>query len=340
MRAEIAEQPQRWRDLLADRDAIAGAAAVLGRVDPELLLFVARGSSDHAALYAQYLAHALLGIPAALATPASVTAHGARLRYPRSVALAVSQSGRSPDLLATVRAVMDAGVPVVSYTNDRTSDLALLGTAAVDLAAGPELAVAATKTYTAELLALALTLLRAAGRDDADVDALVTRLADGVARDLEDDGPTRAAVEALTGHGRVLVVGRGYSMSSAKEGALKLMETNAIAASGWSAADAIHGPLGQVIPGTPVVLLTGGPGGRESVAEFAEKAAALGATLIEVGSGVIPGAAVRVPVAEVADILVPIAEIVPLQRIALGLALAGGKDPDQPEGLRKVTLTT
>lgn len=340
MRAEIAEQPDRWRDLVARRDEIDAAAAVIARADPELILLAARGSSDHAAMYAQYLVHSVLGVPAALTTPASVTVHAARLRYPRTVALAVSQSGRSPDLLATVHAISDAGVPVVAYTNDRTSALAISGDVSVDLAAGTELAVAATKTYTAELLALALTILRAAGRDWAELDDAIDRLAVGVAADLREDTDILAAADELGGRDRVLVAGRGLSMSSAKEAALKLMETNAIAASGWSAADAIHGPLGQVVPGTAVVLLTAAEAGRASVLEFGERAADLGAVVVEVGPGIVPSARVRLRVAAVGETWTPLAEIVPLQRLALALAIASGKDPDQPEGLRKVTLTT
>lgn len=340
MRAEILEQPARWRDLLARRAAIDAAAALVTRTDPQLVLLVARGSSDHAAMYAQYLVHAELGVPAALTTPASITAHGARLRYPRSVALAISQSGTSPDLLATVRAIAAAGVPVATYTNGTSNILATLGDAPVDIASGAELAVAATKTYSAELLALALTIYRATGRDWSDLEAMTEQLADAVESSLRDDVGLAAAAAALTGRDRVLVVGRGLSMASAKEGALKLMETTAIAASGWSAADAIHGPLGQVVPGASVVLLTTSRAGRDSVVEFGERAAELGAEVIEVGPGLVPAARARLDVPAVEDPLVPLAEIVPLQRLALELATGAGRDPDRPPGLAKVTLTT
>lgn len=340
MRAEIAEQPERWRDLLARREQVDAAAELVRATRPELFLLAARGSSDHAALFAQYLVHAELGVPAALTTPASVTVHGARLRYPRSVALAVSQSGRSPDLLATVGALAEAGVPVVSFTNDASSELAALGTPSIELTAGAERAVAATKTYTAELLALALTVLRSAGRDWPSLDAAVETLASAVAADLADPALVGPAADVLAGRDRLLVIGRGYSMASAKEGALKLMETNAVAASGWSAADATHGPLGQVVPGTAVVLLTGDPAGRESVVDFGRRAEALGAALVEIGPGAVPAASAVVPVPEVEEALLPLAEIVPLQRIALDLAVRAGLDPDSPAGLRKVTLTT
>jgi glucosamine--fructose-6-phosphate aminotransferase (isomerizing) len=339
MRAEIAEQPERWLDLLARREAIDAAADLILRTRPELLVFAARGSSDHAAMYAQYLAHNLLRIPAMLATPASITGFGTQLAYPRSVALAVSQSGRSPDLLATVASLAAGGVPIVAYSNDETSDLARAAEAHVALAAGPEVSVAATKTYTAELLALALTLHRAAGTGWTELDVRVRALAASVAADLAQPDAVSDAVAALTGVERVLVVGRGYSMASAREGALKLMETNAIAASGWSAADATHGPLGQVVPGTVVVALTGSPAGRDSVLSFAESASALGGEVIEIGPGLLPDPAALVHLDKQDHQLLPVREIVPLQRIALELALRRGLDPDRPAGLRKVTMT-
>ncbi|KRC49185.1 hypothetical protein ASE16_10390 [Leifsonia sp. Root227] len=339
MRAEIAEQPDRWLDLLGARDAIDAAAELIAGTRPELLVFAARGSSDHAAMYAQYLAQNLLHIPAMLATPASVTGFGTQLAYPRSVALAVSQSGSSPDLLATVASFASAGVPVAGFSNDESSALADASDIHVPLVAGPETSVAATKTYTAELLALALTLHRATGTGWAELDERVRRIAASVAADLAQPDAVASAIAAVEGVDRVLVVGRGYSMASAREGALKLMETNAIAASGWSAADATHGPLGQVVPGTVVIALTGSPAGRDSVLSFAAAAAALGGTVIELGPGLIGDATARIRLDERDAELLPLREIVPMQRIALELALSRGLDPDNPAGLRKVTLT-
>ncbi|RXZ50621.1 hypothetical protein ESP57_02080 [Agromyces fucosus] len=129
-------------------------------------------------------------------------------------------------------------------------------------------------------------------------------------------------------------------MATAKEGALKLMETNAIAASGWSAADATHGPLGQVVRGTGVVALTSGEAGRDSVISFADAARRLGGVIAEVGGCVIDVAQVQVPTAMVASELSPLVDIFPLQRLALELALRRGLDPDRPAGLAKVTKTT
>jgi glucosamine--fructose-6-phosphate aminotransferase (isomerizing) len=344
MRAEIAEQPARWLDLMRqEQPRLVQAAELIRTVDPQLLVFAARGSSDHAAMYGQYLAHNLLGIPALLSTPSTVTAFGTELRYPTSVMLAVSQSGESPDLLDTVRAAKRAGVQVLAFTNSENSTLAGLGDVHVNLMAGPELSVAATKTYSAELLALYIVLMLAAGSSWEEVTARAAEAAVSASEVInETPSSGERLADTIEDAGRVLVIGRGYSMSTAKEGALKLMETNSIAASGWSAADATHGPLGQVIPGTPVIILTASPGGRESVQAFAEASRELGGRIITIGGAELDTPN-RVELPNVGSgldpALIPLIEIIPLQQLALCLALRRGADPDRPAGLKKVTRT-
>jgi len=340
MRAEIAEQPQRWLDLARTQaDALDAAAQLIVRHGPQLLVFAARGSSDHAAQYGQYLAHRLLRTPAMLATPASMTVDAVDLHYPRAVMLALSQSGESPDLLATVQSARDAGTPVIAFTNSHRSTLAGLASVHVPLAAGPERSVAATKTYTAELLAVLIVLARAAGIDVPDV----SHLARDASAVLEAAGRDVPRVLEWADSERVLCVGRGTSMSSAKEAALKLMETSAIAASGWSAADATHGPLGQVVPGTPVLAFTAGAGAT-SVMGFSRAARANGARVLPILAAPTDEAVDEAPLAHVHELSVdsmtaPLLEILPIQRFALELALARGLDPDAPRGLRKVTAT-
>ncbi len=342
MAGEILEQPDRWRELLrTGRDDLAAAAHLIRDTSPALMVFAARGSSDHAAMYAQYLTHNVLRVPAVLATPSTVTAFGSELRYPRSVMLAVSQSGESPDLLETVRSAQRAGVPVIAFTNNSSSSLAGLAEAHVGLSAGPELSVAATKTYTAELLALNLVIRLAGGAEWDALEHQVTLAAEVAASTITSS--VSDLVSALADADRVLVVGRGYSMSTAKEGALKLMETNAIAASGWSAADATHGPLGQVVAGTPVIALTASPDGRESVTEFAAAAGRIGGRVITIGVPVADAAVhLSLPLPRLGELdpaLLPLIEVIPLQRLALELALRRGRDPDRPPGLAKVTRT-
>ncbi|GLI26396.1 glutamine-fructose-6-phosphate transaminase [Agromyces rhizosphaerae] len=342
MRAEIDEQPERWAGLIpSQRDAWERAVALVREARPELFAFVARGSSDHAAIYGQYLVQNVLGIPAMLTTPSTHSVFGTTQAYPRGVQLALSQSGRSPDLIATAAALREAGLPLVAATNDAASGLADAADLHLDLAAGPERSVAATKSYTAELLAVR-TLARAVA--GASLDALAAETADAAraARALLDRLPSfvGSIVADVLDVQRIVLVGRGYSMATAKEGALKLMETSGVAASGWSAADATHGPLGQVDAGTLVVALTASPGGRESVGDFSEAALARGARVLEIGPGTVAGATWSLDAASAAHPeLVPMLEILPLQLLAADLSVRRGLDPDRPLGLSKVTLT-
>ncbi|MRX42145.1 SIS domain-containing protein [Agromyces kandeliae] len=341
MRAEIAEQPARWRDLIpTQRTAWEAAIDAFRAATPELVAFVARGSSDHAAIYGQYLVQRVLGLPALLTTPSLHSVLGVTPAYPSGVQVAISQSGRSPDLAATAVALRAAGLPLLSITNDAASGLAGLADVHLDLAAGPELSVAATKSYTAELLAVHTLARGVAGEElprlEDEVDALATR-ADGLLDRLEVEvGPIASKLADVE---RMMLVGRAFSMATAKEGALKLMETSGIAASGWSAADATHGPLGQVDEHTLVIALTGASAGRESVVDFAAAARARGVRILEIGPAVIPGSTSIDAAAGVPDELVPVLEILPLQVLAAELAILRGSDPDRPEGLRKVTLT-
>ncbi|MCK8607917.1 SIS domain-containing protein [Agromyces sp. C10] len=341
MRSEIAEQPQRWVELIgSQRSAWDAAIAAVRAASPELVAFVARGSSDHAAIYGQYLVQNVLELPALLSTPSVHSLFGTTPVFPRGVQVAISQSGRSPDLISTAAALRSAGLPLISMTNDPSSGLSELADAHLSLAAGPELSVAATKSYTAELLAVR-TLVRAVA--GAGLDALsdeIDRLADRATRLLE--GLTERVdpiADDLHGTERIVLVGRGYSMATAKEGALKLMETSGVAASGWSAADATHGPLGQVADGTLVIALTGSPAGRESVVDFVTAARSRGARVLEIGPAVIPGATCIDAAGETPEELIPVLEILPLQVLAAGLAERRGIDPDRPAGLSKVTMT-
>lgn len=342
MRAEIAEQPDRWLDLLrTQKGAIDEAAALITAGRPEMLVMIARGSSDHAARYAQYLAQQTLRIPVQLSTPATATVHGVDLRYPAAVALAISQSGESPDLIETADSCRRAGVPLIAFTNNPRSALAGRGDVQIDLSAGAERSVAATKTYTAEILALLLTIARAAGRSWEDLTGEVDGAVE-VARSLISSEQDDRLIEDLANTRRALVVGRGCSMSSAQESALKLMETSAIAASGWSASDATHGPLGQVEPGVPVIALTSAPEGRESVQAFTLAAHRLGGAVYTFGPAADGLSSAEPALTGLHDVwapAIPLLEIIPMQRLALGLSLRLGRDPDSPAGLSKLTRT-
>ena len=345
MRREIAEQPDRWLDLLASRSAVEEAGRYVAHLRDSGRLsgfaFAARGSSDHASIYGQYLAQSLLGVPAAMATPSMATVYGRDVHDPKTCLVAVSQSGASPDLVATLESARSCGSPTIAFTNDPGSPLARAADVHVPLAAGPERSVAATKTYTAELVALHLWLRAAAGHPAAVVDDEIRALAEHartVVRRSAELAPGLA--DRLAPADRAVLIGRAFGAATAREGALKLMETSSIAASGWSAADAKHGPLASVTPGTPVFCFVGERAGRESVEALLPDLRARGADVHLVGSDPQqPGLAGILP-ADVPDALLPVLSIVPLQCLARELALRKGFDPDRPDGLTKVTRTT
>jgi glucosamine--fructose-6-phosphate aminotransferase (isomerizing) len=345
MRREIAEQPDRWLDLVADRGPIDAAgrftAGLLASGRLTGLVFAARGSSDHAAVYAQYLAQSLLGVPAAMATPSIATVYGRHVHDPNSCLVAVSQSGASPDLVATVESARSCGSPTIAFTNDPGSPLARAADVHVPLAAGAEHSVAATKTYTAELLALHLWLRASAGDPAATVHEEITALArhgrDVVARSSE---LAPGLAERLVSADRAVLIGRAFGAATAHEGALKLMETSSIAASGWSAADAKHGPLASVTAGTPVFCLVGERAGRESVEALIPDLTARGADVHLIGADPAASGLAGILPADVPDALLPVLAIIPLQCLALELALRKGFDPDRPAGLTKITHTT
>ncbi|NEN05812.1 SIS domain-containing protein [Diaminobutyricibacter tongyongensis] len=344
--AEIAEQPARWIDVVTTQEGpLDVAAEILRQARPGFVVLVARGTSDHAALYGQYLLEGLLGVPVALATP-SVRRNDSQSIYHRAMAVvALSQSGSSPDLVATVQDARSAGVPTIAFTNDTSSALATAAAVHVDLSAGPELSVAATKSYTAELIALYAWINRAADVGWTELQRSVQDLADAARGVITSSAQiARSLSDELRDTDRALVIGRGLSMATAREAALKLMETSMLPASGWSAADAKHGPLGQVVEGTPVFLLNRITRGRASVEDLipllAAKGARIHALAATAGSKHLsPSPLTDVMPTTIPDDLVPMLEIIPFQQLARELALHRGLNPDAPAGLSKITRT-
>jgi glucosamine--fructose-6-phosphate aminotransferase (isomerizing) len=337
MAAEIAEQPAVLDRLLADGQAeIADVAARIRRYAPRFVVLAARGTSDHAALYAKYLVEIRMAVPAGLASPSSMTVYGARPALDGVLFLAVSQSGRSPDLVDSLAVARDCGALTVAVTNDPGSDLAAVAEAHVDVRAGVERAVAATKTYTAELLALYLLLAgnRTGDRTDIAPAEAAAPLADAAERTLAT-GAGVAAARRYRRADRLVVTGRGYSYPSAREAALKLMETSYLSAQAFSGADLLHGPLAMIDAAVPVIALVPPGRGGAAMAPVLDRLAASGADVLPVGRA--DGLALAAD--GIAEELLPILEILPLQQLAWRLALDRGADPDRPRGLAKVTRT-
>ena len=326
MAAEIAEQPESLRRLLTDGAAdLAAVRDQIRRRAPRFVLFAARGTSDHAALYAKYLVEVQLALPAGLASPSAMTVYGSRPDLRDVLFVAVSQSGGSPDLVDSVTAARASGAFTVAVTNDPSSPLAQAAERNVAVHAGVEKAVAATKTYTAELLALRLLFV---GTDGVD------RLPDAAAATLESSAGVAAAPRYRFAD-KLITTARGYSYATAREAALKLMETSYLAAQAFSAADLLHGPLAMIDSGTPVIAVVSPGRGGDAMADALQRLASTRADVLRVG----PGGDVPIAADGLPEDLLPILEILPLQQLAWRLALDRGTDPDQPRGLAKVTST-
>lgn len=331
MAQEIAEQPAVLARLLQARDAVAEAAARIAAARPRFVLIAARGTSDHAGLYAKYLAEVRMQLPAGLVSPSALTVYGAHPEMRDVLFIAVSQSGVSPDLVGSLEAARACGALTVAVTNATTSPLAQAAEIAVDVHAGAERAVAATKTYTAELLALYLLL----GGEDAA--RLAEALPEAAAATLARTDDARLAMIAAPFQfaERLVLTARGYSYATAREGALKLMETSYLSAMAFSGADLLHGPLAMIDGSIPVIAVTSPGRGGAAMAEVLARLHELKAHLLCVGTtDGLPIVSAGVP-----EQLLPVLEILPLQRLAWRLALDRGHDPDRPRALSKVTET-
>ena len=258
MDREIAEQPQVWRRLLAS-DQFDAAAEQVRRRRPRFVLLAARGTSDHAALYAKYLVEVSHQLPAGLVSPSTMTAYGAKPDLRDVLMFGISQSGGSPDLIKSLEVARAQGALTVGVTNDAESDLAQVAEVHVDVLAGREWAVAATKSYTAQLLALYLLLDHVRGGSGTAATALPD-----LGDDLLDRSPQIAAVaQRYRFAQRLVTTARGYSYPTAREAALKLMESSYLSAQAFSGADLMHGPLAVVDAQVPVMtVIANGPGGE------------------------------------------------------------------------------
>lgn len=339
MAAEIAEQPASWERMLRHPGEIESAARAVVAARPRFVLLAARGSSDHAALYAKYLIEITLGLPAGLVSPSSLTAYGARPQLRDVLLIAVSQSGGSPDLVQTVEAARAGGALTLAVTNDSASSAARAAEVHVDIRAGPERSVAATKSYTAQLLALYLLLDRVGGGNGRAADGL-PGLGQAVLERAATEMP--GCADRYRFAQRLVVTGRGYAYPTAREAALKLMETSYVSAQAFSGADLLHGPVALLEPQVPVLAVVPAGVAGAAMAPVLPRVQDTRADLFVVGA---PDAVARagrgfaLP-GGVEEALSPLLEILPLQILALRLAVARQENPDAPRGLRKVTETT
>jgi glucosamine--fructose-6-phosphate aminotransferase (isomerizing) len=330
---EAAEAPAAIeRLLIANRAAVAGLAADLRARPPRAVVTLGRGSSDHAATYAKYLIETGTGVLTASGAPSVTSVYDAPQDLRDVLFLAISQSGRSPDLLAAVEAARDSGARVVALVNDTASPMAALAQLVLPLHAGPETSVAATKSCLAAFAAVAQ--LTAAWTEDAGLAAALERLPGQLAQAWALDWAPLAG--ALTPAQSLYVLGRGPGFAAAQEAALKLKETCGLHAEAFSAAEVLHGPMALVQPGFPVLMFAQGDLSEGGVVDLARTLAARQAQVFLAGAHE-PGA---LPFIATHPTLQPITLLQSFYRSVNALSLARGFDPDRPPHLRKVTETT
>jgi glucosamine--fructose-6-phosphate aminotransferase (isomerizing) len=334
MQAEMAQQPERLAALIGRYDEITATVAELRPHPLAGTTVLARGSSDHAGVYGRYLIEESSGRPAGLAAPSLHTLYETRVDYSGYLAIAVSQSGRTPEIVTALQRMQRAGAAGLAITNDGSSPLARASRATLALEAGEERAVPATKTVTATLTAFAL--VAAALGETPFTRAQLGQVPEWVANVLDDPEPAERVAAGLEGVTRLLTVGRGLLFGAALEAALKLKETTTISAEGFSGADLRHGPIAIVEQGLPVLAFVAGGPAHADMTDLVADLRGRGAEVYVAGSEA--DADLPLP-AGVPEALLPIVAVVRAQQVALALARARGLDPDAPAGLSKVTAT-
>jgi glucosamine--fructose-6-phosphate aminotransferase (isomerizing) len=317
------------RQLQANAAAVADLAARLRRDPPSVVVTLARGSSDHAATYGKYVIETLLGVPVASAAPSVASLYETPVQARGVLLIAISQSGRSPDLLASVAAYQAAGAHVVALVNDAESPLAKAAGTLLPLHAGPEFAVAATKSCIGAMAGMAA--VAAAWSGDQTVSKALTCLPGMLEQALALDWSV--AADVLRPAKQMFVLGRGYSFGIAQEAALKLKETCAIQAEPFSSAEVRHGPMRVIDQGFPVLAFATSDMAGADVAATARDFAEWGALALVAGQGG------SLPTVSGNPVLEPIAMLSSFYGMAEQLSLSLGMNPDAPPGLAKVTRT-
>jgi glutamine---fructose-6-phosphate transaminase (isomerizing) len=331
MAADMAAQPDVLLRLAGRREQVAAA---LRGAEPTGIVIVARGSSDYAAVFGRYLLEAATGRPVALAAPSLQTLYAVEPRVDGWLALGISQSGRTPEIVTVLERYRRAGARTVAVTNDPASPLAAGADVDLELGAGEEGAVPATKTFTAQLAAMAV-VAEALGHvpwGDEDWE----RLPQIVGEVLADTGPAERAARSLGDATELVAIGRGLLMCVALEAALKLREAAGVRAEGWSAADFRHGPVTVAGGDLPLLAVSADGPAAADVEELAAELQAAGTPVLRLAGG--PDADLPYP-AGLPEALCAIPASVRAHQLALAVALRRGLDPDEPPGLRKVTPT-
>jgi glutamine---fructose-6-phosphate transaminase (isomerizing) len=331
MAADMAAQPAVLHALAERRGDVVRD---LRGPSPAGVVIVARGSSDYAAIFGRYLLEAATGRPVALAAASLQTLYGVEPRLDGWLAVGISQSGRTPEITTVLERYRRAGARTVAVTNDADSPLATAASACIALGAGEEGAVPATKTFTAQLAAMALLAEALGAVPWAAGDW--RRLPGVVEEVLADSAPAERAAAALGDAGELVAVGRGYLMCVALEAALKLREATGVRAEGWSAADFRHGPVTVARGDLPLLAVSATGPAAADVEELATELEGAGTPVLRLADR--PDAPLPYP-SGLAEPLCALPATVRAQQLALALARRRGLDSDAPPGLRKVTAT-
>ncbi len=339
-RDEIAEQPEVASRLLRQsRDTVAAIGARIRESRPRGYVIAARGSSDHAALYAKYLFGVRNRALVALAAPSLFTHYAKPPRLEGQCVIGISQSGASPDVVSVLEEARRQGALTIAISNDAESPLGQAAEYVLTLGTGQERSVPASKTYTASLLALAL--ISQAVDEDAEFAAALSMVPGAMAKALELDSDLEKLVVPLTGT-RVIVLGRGFNFSTAEELALKLMETSYVMARAWSVADFERGPIAVVDAGIPIVVVDGGGAVATSMVSIRDRVGAKGCPVVHLVDGKIaeedPSTTVQIA-SGLPEELTPMSLAVLAQLLANRVAVARGFNPDSPREIHKVTRT-
>lgn len=331
---EAAEAPAAVeRQLASNRAATEALVQRLRRAPPRAVVTVARGSSDNAATYARYMIETRLGLLTASTAPSVSSVYDTRMDMRDVLVLAISQSGKSPDLIASVEQARAGGAFVAGLVNTPDSPLTDIADVCLPLCAGPEVSVAATKSCVTAMAALANLVAHWSG-DTAFINQVET-----LPRLLEQAWACdwRPAVDALSAAANMYVIGRGIGFAAAQEAALKLKETCGLHAEAFSAAEVLHGPMALVGEGFPVLVFSQDDQSRESVRAMTARFSQNRARMLV--SGFEAQGAMSLPVVRAAPALEPVLMLLSFYRMAEALSRARGHDPDAPPNLKKVTET-
>ena len=335
MRQEINEIPEATARLLErSSDALAAAGLALRERDPAFLITIARGSSDHAATFIKYAIELTAGRPVASLGPSLASIYGAKLKLDGGAAIAISQSGKSPDIVAMAQAATTAGAVTVALTNTLPSPIASASTHAIDIQAGPELAVAATKSFVNSIVA-GLALL-AEWVDDRPLKDAIQGLPEHFQKAVQLEWNSLA--QELGNAESLYMLGRGPALAIASEAALKFKETSNMHAEAYSAAEVLHGPVALVEKRFPVVTFAARDAAEASCIEIADSLAGKGALAFATSDKVklarqLPFVATGHPLTDA------LALILPFYGFVEAWSRAKGLNPDAPVALKKVTET-